>query len=452
MPEILKISDGTTTVDFITSTSGYAVSRWNPAVAKRRTALLGGRGPYEDVAEEMEITIHGADPLGKLATLQALLDQAMRWHKGEPVDAVRIEYQPTATSPELKATILGPDGNRPMIELPRNFPDTPAYQYMDPIKLSFRRLGMWLGESVTATSGSGENPSALTMNLTTSVDIESPVVLKMSTAARSDYGVVDSFILMQSGATTTQAASRLVVIEAELLTPNSGYSTSADSTNKARGGVVLRYTPSVTTFQDSATLTVFSSSDNDARRWGVFLNYRNNSTAAGYRVKLRMDNVFTPELVVPEGTSNPTWAYLGAAARSVPLQTIELFVKASAASGSIDFDSIVLLAMDDETTARAVAPVMNEYGGTTVYPPQPAYIDHQLLSRQSAAVWVDIGFDPTQGYRGDAVLMMRGAAVVAAWLGSQETTSTYWRVTDTAGTVISNTFTATRLQARLTPE
>lgn len=452
MTTILKISDGTTTVDFVASTSGYAVSRWNPAVARRRETMLGGRGPYEDVAEEMEITIHGDDPLGKLATLQTLLDQSMRWSKGEPVDAVLLHYQPTAGSAEMKATILGADGNRPMIELPRNFPDAPTYEYLDTVTLNFRRLGLWLGESVTATSSAAENPTALTMNLTTSVDIESPVVLKMTTAARADNGAIDSFILMQSGATTTEASSRLLLIEAELLNAASGYSTSADSTNKARGGVVLRYTPSVTTYQDSGLLSVYSSSDNDARRWGVFLNYRNNSTAAGYRVKLLMSNTFTPELVVPEGTSNPTWAYLGAVNRAGPLTTIELWVKASAASGSIDFDTIALLALDSEATGRVVAPVQNEYAATLVSPPQPIYIDHQLLSRQSAAVWVDVGFDPTQGYRGDATLMMRGAVVVAAWLGAGETTSTYWRVTDTAGTVLSNTFVATRLQGRLTPE
>lgn len=183
------------------------------------------------------------------------------------------------------------------------------------------------------------------------------------------------------------------------------------------------------------------------------MNYRNNSTAAGYQVKVRFDNsIYTPVLNVPEGTSNPTWAYIGSATQSVALQTIELYIKASAASGSIDFDSIVLLAMDSEAMSRAVVPVQNETATVAVSPPQPAYIDHQLLSKPSAKVWVDVGFGVAQGYRGDATLMMRGAAVACAWLGAGETTSTYWRVTDTAGTVISSAFTATRLEGRLTPD
>lgn len=448
---ILKFSDGTTTVDFASSTSGYSVARWNPAVAKRRGDLLGGRGPYEDTLEEMEITINGADAMGKLRTLQLLMEQSQRWAKGEPVSAVLLHYKPESTSTEYKTTILGA-GNGDMVRLPRNFLMTPSIDYIDPVTLRFRRLGLWLGESATATSSSAEHPTTLTINLTTSVPFESPVILKLAGAARSNKGVVPSYILMASGATTTEAGQRLVVVDAELLYGNSGYSTAADSTNKARGGQVLRYTPAVTTFQDSAVLAVTSSSDNNARRWGVFLNYRNNSTAAGYQVKMRMDNVYTPVLTVPEGTSNPTWAYLGSTARSIPLQTIELFVKASAASGSIDFDSIVLLAMDTETVSRAIMPVQNEFATTLVSPAQPAYIDHQLLSKPSAKVWVDVGIGAAQGWRGDATLMMRGAAVACAWLGGAETTSTYWRVTDTAGTVISSAFTATRLEGRLSPE
>ena len=450
--QILKISDGTTTVDFASSTSGYSVTRWNPAVAKRRDDLLGGRGPYEDTVEEMELTIHAADAMTKLKTLQGLLEQSQRWARGEPVSAVLLHYQPESTSTEYKATILGAAGSGDMVQLPRNFLMTPVMDYIDPVTIRFRRLGLWLGASVTATSSAAEHPTTLTINLTTSAPFESPVVLKLASAARSDKGVIPSYILMASGATTTEAAKRLVVVDAEELSLGSDFTTAADSTSKARGGVLYRFQPTSTSWQHGGSETVYSSSDNGARRWGVFLNYRNNSTAAGYQVKMRMDNVYTPVLTVPEGTSLPTWAYLGSTARTIPLQTIDLYVKASAASGSIDFDSIVLLAMDSEATARVVAPVQNEIATTLVYPPQPAYIDHQLLSRPSAKVWVGIGIGVAQGYRGDATLMMRGAAVACAWLGAGETTSTYWRVTDTAGTVISSAFTATRLEGRLTPE
>ena len=449
--QILKISDGTTTVDFASSTSGYSVTRWNPAVAKRRDDLLGGRGPYEDTVEEMELTIHAADAMTKLKTLQGLLEQSQRWARGEPVSAVLLHYQPESTSTEYKATILGA-ATGDMVKLPRNFLMTPVMDYIDPVTIRFRRLGLWLGASVTATSSSAEHPTTLTINLTTSVPFESPVLLRLASTARSDRGAPASYILMASGATTTEAASRLLVVEAELMMAAANYGTATDTANKARGGVVLRYTPAATQWMDSNILNVYSSSDNNARRWGVFLNYRNNSTAAGYQVKVRMDNVYTPVLTVPEGTSNPTWAYLGSTARAIPLQTIELFVKASAASGSIDFDSVVLLAMDSEATSRVVAPVQNEFATIAVYPPEPVYIDHQLLSKPSSKVWVNVGIGTAQGYRGDATLMMRGAAVACAWLGAGETTSTYWRVTDTAGTVISSAFTATRLEGRLTPE
>lgn len=454
MPSILKISDGTTTVDFVSSTSGYAVSRWNPVVARRRDNLLGGRGPYQDVDEEMEITIYGTDALSKLSTLQSLMEQATRWERGEDVDAVLLHYQPESTSTELKSTIIGA-ADVSMIELPGNFPDAPVYDYIDPVLLRFRRMGLWLGASVTATSSNVAHPEVATINLTTSVDVASPVVLKANGTVRSETGMISSYILMQSGATTTEAGSKIVVVNAEgmISGAGAGYSTAADSTNKALGNTVLKYTPGSTNQVTAGPLNIGSTASADARKWGVFVNYRSNSTNSGFKVGMLVNGTETVDYPIPVGTSNPAWAYLGAVSLSIPAYWLQLQVEATAATGSIDFDAIALLALDD--TAHIVTPMpANHLGAATAsfYPQVALSIDHQLLSQPTAAVWSSSTLRIEQGWRGDATLLMRGAAVSAAWLATGATTSTYWRVTDTAGSVITTGFTATRLEGLLTPE
>src|SRR3990170_3534484 len=95
----LVITDGTTTVTIADGAGGatnykFAYGTWAPAVAPLRRSQLGGRGPYGDVIEEMQLHITGStvpNALANLATLAQLLDQAERWSRGENVSAVLIK-------------------------------------------------------------------------------------------------------------------------------------------------------------------------------------------------------------------------------------------------------------------------------------------------------------------------------------------------------------------------
>lgn len=456
MPEILKISDGTTTVDFLADTSGYAITDWSPGVANRRAAMFGGRGAYADVIEQMTINIHGTSPLTKLGTLRELLEQSERWQAGEQVAAVLLHYQPTSTSPELKATILGADDDMPMVRLPGDLVQGPLINYLDGVELRFRRLGMWLGESVTGTGSDLEHPRTHTINLTTSVDLPSPITLRINESAAAERGMPPGYVIMASGATTTQAAGRVVIWEAEELTLGAlAYTTAADSTNDASGGVLLRYTPQAAdTWSTSASESVYSSTDTTVRTWGVFLNYRSNGTNTDHRIRLKFNaRQNSRELYIPAGTSNPTWAYVDTIRlNGTPLDGIRMQARSSNTSGTVDFDNIALLALDDEIASRVIRPVFGEEIGTTFDPSEATTIDHKLLSEPSATIFSSYGFNPRQGYQGDATLLMRGAAVAVAWLSTSERGAAAWRPTDSSNNPVSSTMVVTRLQARLTPE
>lgn len=456
MSSILKISDGTTTIDFVADTSGYALTEWSPAVANRRRGMFGGRGAYADVVETMRVNIHGTAPLDKLATLRTLLEQSERWYAGEPVDPVLLHYQPTSTSAELKATIMGADGDSPMVRLPGDLPQGPLYQYLDGIELRFRRLGMWLGASVTGTSSDLEHPRTHTVNLTTSVDLPSPITVKVVESAAAERGMPPSFVIMASGATTTEAAGRVVIFEAEELSLGAlAFTTAADSTNDASGNTLLRYTPqTAATWATSANESVVSSTDTTVRTWGVFLNYRSNGTGTSHRVRMKANaRQNTRELFIPEGTSNPTWVYLDTLRiNGTPLDGVRLQAQSSNTAGTVDFDTIALLALDDEIASRVVRPVFGEEIGTSFDPSENTTIDHMLLSEPSAAIFSSYGFNPRQGFVGDATLMMRGSAVAVAWLSTSERAAAAWRPTDSSNNAVSSVVVITRLEARLTPK
>lgn len=457
MSSILKISDGTTTIDFVADTSGYALTDWSPAVANRRQGMFGGRGAYGDVIETMRVNIHGTSPLTQLGTLRDLLEQSERWQAGENVAPVLLHYQPTSTSTELKATIMGADGDMPMVRLPGDLPQGPLIQYIDGVELRFRRLGMWLGESVTGTGADLEHPRTHTINLTTSVDIPSPITLKINESAAAERGMPPGYVIMASGATTTQAAGRVLIFEAEELSLGAlAYTTAADSTNDASGNTLLRYTPQAAdTWSTSASESVYSSTDTTVRTWGVFLNYRSNGTNTDHRIRLKVNaRQNTRELYIPAGTSDPTWAYIDTIRlNGTPLDGVRMQAQSSNTAGTVDFDTIALLALDDEIASRVIRPVFGEEMGTTFIPSEATTIDHKLLSEPSATIFSAYGFNPRQGYQGDATLLMRGSAVAVAWLSTSERgAGVKWRPTDDAGDPVSNTMVVTRLQARLTPE
>lgn len=457
MPTLLTITDGTTTIDFVSSTSGYKVTSWNPAVAKRRRNLLGGAGPYEDVDEEMEITIHGTDALTKLSSLQGLLEQSQRWYRGEPVSAVLLRYEPEASSADtLNAVIVG-DSGREMIELPRNFPDSPVYDYIDPIVLRFRRRGLWSRDSDEAGTATDEvSPTVMTIGAgaATAYPVESPMLLEVSiTTGVAAYAY--SYILTASAATTTAAANRLILFEARDLTSGQ-FTTSADATNKAVGNTVLRFTAATTTGFYSSTTKSLSAADTSVRRWGVYLNYRSNTTLGDFHIRYYIDSNYSRITPIAAGTNNPQWAYLGSVSLTTAARVFALQAKClTSTSATLDFNSIVLQAQD-YTTDHALY----------LRPGSPASISDyyltinpHILTQPHAEAYLGstAGEDSYPAYyTGDAFLTMRGGGIAVLWLtrGNQSYTTTrpYWRATDSAGTLIEASFNAEIWEGYITPE
>lgn len=462
MASILKLvaynSSGSAvvTVDFLAD-AAYRVSSWSPQVAERRPGELGGRGPYGDVEEEMEIVISGATALAKLRSLRQLLEQAARLGRGEPVGAVLFHYKPTASSPELRALVLGGG-----LELPPNFVNAPVVTVIDPVGLRLLRSGLWYGAEASGTDTTAGNPEVAVVSGLAALAASSPIKVEVTGLVGSHSVASDAFLLVSSAATSAVAAKRIYIHAAEGLA-DGNFTSVADSTNKARGNSVLRFTPSGLGQEwfETATPAIGSSLDTAVRRWGIFVNYRNNSATNSFRVAARLrysgagvgHGAMTPELLVPPGTSNPRWAYLGSASMPDQLTHFSLNVYTELTSGTLDIDDVVLMALDYPDSDRVLA--LGARGGDPISLPSDLTVDHRVLHEGTPAVYIlENTVSYWRPYRGDAALYTQpgATAVAVCWLGSGYLSQAYWRITNDAGTVQSPGVRVTRTNAYLTPE
>ena len=456
MATILKITNGTTDIDFLGTPATYRVSDWTPAVAQQRRGELGGRGPYENVAETMVLSIKSSSPSAaqKLSVLNDLMDQAARWARGEPIGEVRLYYQSTGSGEAVYSTITGPVGDEPMVQLPSNFILSTQTTMIDGVVLRFRRMGLWLGSENTYDSG-----SASTMPVVKSVAVPDlntigyPVKLRLEGVGAWTSNLYKSFICLSAADTSDVSATRIKLLGAVVFA-GGAYTSVNDSSNKpSNGSTILRYTPS-TTDEVSSDNWSASTIDADVRRWGVFINYRNNHATTSFKVRALVYSAgvtgYTPYLTIPGGVSDPTYAFLGVASCGGPISGVQLMVTASAGAGSIDFDTVTLVAMDSPRTSHVVA-VASTYKKSSLSG-DDFIIDHRLLSDIQPAVYFDETVDRPVPYRGDAVIHLTGVYVYCICLvcGGAEN-PTHWRPSS-GGTVFTNKWYFTTRTAYLIPE
>ena len=461
-----KLTDDTTSVEFrLTSNVGYMMVRddWAPAIAPLRAGELGGRGPYEEVAEEFTIDIVGtspADALTKLRTLNLLLEQATRFYRWENVAPVRFEYAPRgsttlSTLSPLKYAVYGrapgDTTNQSHLIVDQTFNGGLAASVIRGVRVKFWRHGIGTATQATASSGATNNGSKTTV-LISSENVPSPTKVSISNFGYgngnpSKFG--DSFVVVAENEQDIQ------VISAESLVPATDYASIADASSNALGNV-LQFTPSATT---ERTSSVFTSSTllNKNRIWAVYANIRNNSATTEFKVRVSVEKNYvenwTPYLVVPGngGTAFPSWHFLGQVAiRKNNNFYLKIGITALTASGSLDIDSIVLVeVLNPNNSVLAVSRDMS----TLVIGIDTLIIDHQLYSQPQAAVYPELTPGNFRNFLGNAFISIRAIqpAVLLMGTGSANNSLNYWRQSDAMGNVLQNTWTMVRDNGHLTP-
>ncbi len=466
------ISDGVTTCTFQDGLGGrpnWALvdQQWSPAIAHLSTSQLGSRGPYDDVAEALDIMVNGATwnaAKDNLAKLERLMKQAVRWARGENVAVVLAKWAPkgstvATTAAPFEAVVLAGDVTFQ--------PDwhTDQQTFWTPAHLNFTRRGAWLlANYVVNATGNVANPGPWPITGLASYPELSPCQIKLDGfPAFTTFDVADSKPILILGA----QASDIQVVAATSGTAT-GYTIVSDGANFAVGGSVLRYTPPNT----AEHLSLFNSMTgmtSGARRFAFFGAVRSNLITTTYQIRVAalclVDSTgpiyairaYTRLTTLAPANTNPFFVPLGILTLSSDLKAYQVAITASAAAGSLDVNYVVGLAIDNLYARAIQLDQIESFGG---------YVGNTAASQLIVDPLPLTGLSPSvyryfpgsldsemMGYYGDAWPIQSGANLGAALMAKRSDKLTRWVYSNSADNAAANlALTVSRQNAFLVPE
>ena len=359
MAATLKISDGVVTCDFLgTDYKILSSGGWAPKRAQRRVSTMGGRSPYTDVDETMSISVSGsskANALANLGKLSDLLDQAEAWGQGENVTAVYLEYEPdgSALAASVKAVIIGASDFGPIISEPGDFTfikGDSRYSIghnADPITLSFKRRGLWLGATETEVSSTSTgNPAKLTSaTFTDTASILWPYDAGVSFTSSSSAATIDVDSIWIAFA---NSSDKIYFSEAETMgngssTVVSGASSGNVHQQTASSGALILYDTStgMNSSVRKAAMFVVVKSSGTTTNWDIY--GRAWVASQGGQIDTRTHRIAADDTDVQTIS-------LGIVSLPAAIVRIELiFTPDASNSDTLNIDYVIMIGIDDST-------------------------------------------------------------------------------------------------------
>ncbi len=461
MAAILRISDGTTTLNLIGDTDGYKLiyKSWAPKRAHYNPGLMGG-SPFGEVDENpIAIAISGTSTsqvLSRYDALSNLLYKAEIWGTSGQGDAVKLQYLPegSALGSPVEAVIVSPASRRDIIVPPPNFTDaTYGGRLLSPVVLNLRRRGLWLGTTEAISSVADLlNPFKYGIGpFTDAADIAVPYDIKIKVNRSSGHAAyTDVFALFQN------EADKLYLIEGEDLSLSAtGGAWTTPANTAASGDNVARYTFSGST-QTGEAGDSSPGIDSNATTMAFFC-VADNDTGSDLILQMQMRGVGTNlvsgrRTIIDSGNTSPQIYNLGILATQSPIDYIELNLNAAdgteSVSGTLDIDYLCGIVIDSNSHIIRFIDVLDEDTDVDLY------IEH----RQDDAL-VPLVYETTSGsgtktnypsYEGSASIFMNGLYVIALVFGVDRAGE--YLIDNGSGTVPAGiTVTATKTLAYLTP-
>jgi hypothetical protein len=153
-------------------------------------------------------------------------------------------------------------------------------------------------------------------------------------------------------------------------------------------------------------------------------------------------------VIDPSASAFPLWRFLGIISRTDTSVSwrIQLRAVASAAAGTLDIDTLVIVDVQNPNTCILGLDPADQSAVNTLN------ITHQWLNKPNPTVdGTDIAIAPIT-YRGDPAIFTNGANLYALHLGTGGNSPNRWRYEISASTVTQHNLTATRHVAYLTPQ
>lgn len=433
---------------------------WTPAIARLRTGWMGNRSPYEDVDEDLVMNAFGgtgmsaATLLSNLSLVQQFLDRVhLWWDDPNTYVATTIELQVVNASSQVLSALLVPREDQGLYPK-ENYADHAPMGWMEGGVLRFRRRGQWLGPLVSqvasGTRNSGEKHTAI---FPSSLAGLNPLWLSWEHSGTVGAGAANVAKIGEGICIYSHSDNRLGVYNANVLTATN-FTSVVDTTNKARGTNVLRYTPpNITTAYLTGTVALALTG---MKRIALYATMRANATGQTFQVRpfseWRGRRVYGQYTTIEFTDMNPHVAHLGTITQEIDHGSIGLEVRAFTSGGAtLDIDEIVVCGADNRTEGAVTYAALDNLNAVIPAQTYSLSIHHQLLTARDPAVQLVTSAPITRlslDYQGNACLSTTGDRVSTVWL---TTTDNYWRATSINGTLLTTQLTANRNRAHVLP-
>lgn len=348
----IVLFDGVATAT-LTDGTNYALTQkgWAPAACGLRPGRGGGRGPYDDVEEQLTIDIIGTSMTTLLSNhikLVQLLDRAARWWRGDALGSGPVLLRVTMTGGSAhEAIVIGGE-----IRAPANYADLLNGFELEKATLRLVRRGRWLNTSPDGVQTSAAAAVANLMSVSGLSDLvtTSPV----GNFWLAGFSPSATPIIAAGYLATTDEAAALTIQNMSTATA-ANYTTQADSANLPRGGTnVLRYTPPDSFPIQSGTITGIVASQ--VCPVAILAVCRNNHASRVFQIRANLGNkagvlASTPYQPVLPGGNVPQIVRLGIVRHPYAWDRLSITCQVDSNTGSptLDIDYLVLVSLRNET-------------------------------------------------------------------------------------------------------
>lgn len=309
------------------------------------------------------------------------------------------------------------------------------------------RRGLWLGDTETPTAtSSGDMPVVKSLTFASAPANPGVCDLEFATTLDSLNNIPQSGWLLVAPST-----SYLEVNQCNGMT-TTAWTSVADTAAKAWGNI-LRYTPTVTAEAWSGSLTLTNTYTPTVH---LYAAVRNNS-AKNWRVRVRGIHIAgvtgwvysSPLTIASTDAANPTIYYIGSitALRGIKYIQFGVTLLGASVSGSLDFDYVAALAQLPNSYAMqhdAESMTGATYSYTGVAANALGRAPYWFYRDTAPAPDIDVAFSG-QAQR----VYMAGGNLAALYMA---TSSTYWRLVDSGGTVRQIYLDGTRRLGHVVPQ
>lgn len=322
-------------------------SDWAPRVSRYRQAELGGYGPYEDVVEDIPISIGGstaAHAYANISTLEQLALQAQQWARGEAVGAVTVLYSPAHATVSAPSAPLAAAVRDMELALPPVAPIASAsasQTWIQGARLRIVRSGEWLLQRPPASAAASPlNGEIGALSFGATHPYRRPIRFGITNGHYPATSQPQYFVV---------AESQPEIVNAEALSTIVGpFYAESDGGLRARGGSVLRYTPLAgSLLWDASPAYTLTGAPSGETRFHVLVSARNATPDIGTMVRVAFSEsgglYQITSKPVSIDSSNSMWYSLGEIVAPYPLTRVRINAYATSTGGSLYMDSLLIV-------------------------------------------------------------------------------------------------------------